>query len=520
MRTGGRPPIETLPYAMAQDARALVRLSQPTGKWILVTTVCGASMALLDSTVVNVALPSIGKDLGSDVRGLQWTVNAYMLALSSFLLVGGSLGDRFGRLRTFRIGVAWFTVASVLCALAPGMEWLVGARGLQGVGSALLTPGSLALIQSTFHPDDRPRAIGYWLGLSGVAAAIGPFVGGLLVGSVGWRWIFAINVPLAAAVLLASRKVPESRAERLPQSLDLAGAVLAVSGLGGITFALVEAGAAGMGEAVVLVSAAIGVAAFCGLVVDERRSPEPMVPLSLFRSREFSVANLITLCAYAALGGSFFFVVLFLQVVAGWSPLKSGISLLPVSLVMLALSPTVGGLAGRFGPRKLMSGGGIVAAIGLILLSRIGAHPRLVGDVLPAMLVLGLGLVGIAVPVTVAVLASADPRRAGAASGINNAVARAASLLAVAALPLATGLSGTNYGAALSRSFPRAMILCAVLLVVAALLSWFLIRDSETLAHPDRPHERPPSRRSCPITGPPPPCEQPGVPRKHSSPTP
>ncbi len=463
---------------MATSDRPSARLSQPAGKWVLVTTVLGSSMALLDSTVVNVALPSLGRSFGAGIAGLQWTVDAYMLTLASFLLLGGSLGDRYGRRRIFVIGVWWFTLASLLCAAAPSLHVLVAARGLQGVGGALLMPGALSLIQSSIHRDDRGRAIGAWSGLSGVAAAVGPLLGGWLVGSVGWRFIFLLNLPLGAAVLVAARHVPESRDPSQRGRRDLLGAALAVVGLGAISYALISAGGAGE-TAAGAVTGLVGVSLLVAFVFVERRSAEPMLPLDLFRSREFCVANLITFCAYAALGGTFFFLVIYLQVVAGYPPILAGLSLLPISIVMLLLSSWIGGLAARAGPRRLLAGGCFVAAVGMVLLGRLGAAPTLLRDVLPPMIVVAVGISFVAIPVTVAVLAAADPVRAGAASGVNNAVARAAGLLAVAALPLLTGLTGHDYAGALATSFPRAMWICAGLLVVSALLAWTLIRDSE-----------------------------------------
>ncbi|HEY0841099.1 MAG TPA: MFS transporter [Vulgatibacter sp.] len=469
----------------AGPERAKPRLSEPAGRRVLVTTVLGSSMALLDSTVVNVALPSLGRSLGAGIAGLQWTIDAYMLTLASFLLLGGSLGDRFGRRRAFVVGVWWFTLASVLCAAAPSLGVLVAARALQGIGGALLMPGALALIQSSIHRDDRARAIGAWSGLSGVAAAIGPLVGGWIVGALGWRWIFLLNVPIGAAVVMAARQVQESRRQSVGGRMDVAGAILAVVGLGAISYALISAGEAG-NAAAGAVSGAIGVASLIAFVVVEHRSADPMLPLGLFESREFSVANIVTFFAYAALGGTFFFLVLFLQLVAGYTPLLAGLSLLPISIVMLLVSPTAGGLAGRIGPRRLLAGGSLVAGVGMALLAGLGTSPSFWSDVVPRVLVVAAGLSFVAAPVTVAVLAAADPSRAGAASGVNNAVARAAGLLAVAALPLLTGLSRTDYREALSASFPRAMWIDAALLGVSAILSLALIRDSRLRTGPDR----------------------------------
>jgi len=474
------------------------RLSEPAGRRVLLTTVLGSSMALLDSTVVNVALPSIGRSLGAGIAGLQWTVSAYMLTLSALLLLGGALGDRYGRRRTYRIGVVWFTIASVGCAAAPNLGVLVASRALQGIGGALLMPGALALIQSTIHPDDRGRAIGAWSGLSGVAAAVGPLVGGWLVEALGWRWIFLLNVPIGVAVEWGARGIRETRAVLAPARVDALGGVLAVVGLGAISYAFI-ASERGLPWGWLV----LGVVALCAFVAVERRAPSPMLPLSLFASRDFTGANLVTFFAYGALGATFFFVVLYLQVVAGFEPILAGLSLLPISVVMLLLSSWVGGLAGHKGPRRLLAGGCFVAAIGMVLLARLGPHPSFFGDVLPPMLVVALGLTFAAVPVTVAVLAAADPAYAGAASGVNNAVARTAGLLAIAVLPAATGLSGTDYAASLGGSFPRAMLVSAALLLVAALIAWFFIDDSR-LRRPPQPQAR---RVSCPVSGPPLGCD-------------
>jgi len=492
----------------APAPNAAVRLSAPAGRRVLGTTVLGSSMALLDSTVVNVALPSIGRSFDAGIAGLQWTVGAYMLTLASLLLLGGALGDRYGRRRVYRVGVIWFTLASAACAAAPTLEVLVAARALQGIGGALLTPGALALIQSTIHPDDRGRAIGAWSGLSGVAAALGPLVGGWLVESLGWRWIFLVNLPIGAAVTWGACKIPETLSLQQQGRLDAAGGALAVIGLGAIAYAFIASDAAGLGATWPWLAA--GVAALAAFVAVERRAGRPMLPLSLFASPDFTGANLVTFFAYAALGGTFFFVVLYLQVVAGYEPLLAGLALLPISVVMLLLSSWVGGLAGRKGPRRLLTGGCAVAAIGMVLLGRLGPHPSFLVDVVPAMLVVAAGLTFAAVPVTVAVLAAADPRHAGAASGVNNAVARTAGLLAIAVLPAATGLGGSDYADALGTSFPRAMRVCAVLLGLAAVTAWASIRDDRLRAPPEE--REPPS--SCPLAGPPPGRDPPPLDRR------
>lgn len=450
---------------------ANLRLSTPTGRWVLASAILGSGMVFLDSTVVNVALPTLGRSLHTGIAGLQWTVNAYMLTLASWILLGGSLGDRFGRRRIFVLGAVWFALASLLCGLATTLPQLVAARALQGVGGALLTPGSLALIQSSFHPDDRGRAVGMWSGMTGIASAFGPFVGGWLVSTVGWRSIFLINLPMAAAVIFASRHVPESSGGEEGR-VDRLGALLAAAFLCGITFALIHAGERGFGHPTIVLSIAVGLLAGAAFIWVEHRSPAPMLPLELFRSRTFTAANVITLFAYAALGGLLFFFVLFLQVVVGDTPLEAGVSLLPISGVMLILSPQVGRICGATGPRVLIGVGSLVAAVALFLLSRVGASPSYWSQILPCLLLFSVGLANVAVPVTIAVLGSVPPSHVGVASGVNNAVARAAGLLAVAALPLLTGLSGEDYRMALLHSFPHAIRICAALLVLASACAW------------------------------------------------
>ena len=467
-----------------------IRIGQPRGRWIIAATVLGSSMAMLDATVVNVALPTIGKELNTSLAGLQWVVTSYTLTLAGLILLGGALGDRFGRRRVFLIGVTWFALASALCGLSPDIGVLIAARGLQGIGGALLTPGSLAIIQSTFAADDRPRAIGAWSGLGGVAGALGPFLGGWIVGSIGWRWIFLLNLPLAVAVLAVTiRHVPESRDPTAQGRFDIAGAVLAALALAGITDGLIEAPSASLLESVV--PALAGVAAGVAFVVLERRRgrhPErvpPMLPLGIFSSRQFTAINLITFVVYGAMGAVFFLLVLDLQVVAGFTPLQAGISLLPSTAALLLLSSRAGALAQRFGPRWLMTGGLLLAAAGLALLTRIGPNTSYVTDVLPAVLLFGIGLSMTVAPLTATVLASADERHAGVASGVNNATARAAGLLAVAGLPAAVGLSGAalHMIPALNRGFHEAMLICSGLLVLAAAGSAILV-DNNVLRPP------------------------------------
>jgi EmrB/QacA subfamily drug resistance transporter len=491
------------------QASGNIRLKQPSGRWILLAAVLGSSMAMLDATVVNVALPTIGRDLHTSLGGLQWTVTAYTLTLAGLILLGGSLGDRMGRRRIFITGVVWFAVASALCGLSPDIGVLIGARALQGVGGALLTPGSLAIIQASFTSDDRPRAIGAWSGLGGVAGAAGPLLGGWLVGAAGWRWIFLINLPLAAVVVLvALRHVPETRDPSAHGHFDVTGAALAALALAGITYALIEAPVSGAPQLVMTV--AVGVAAAVAFVMVERRRGRPgaptppMLPLDVFGSRQFTAVNVVTFVVYGALGGVFFLLVLELQVVSGFSPLQAGLALVPVTVVMLLLSARAGALAQRVGPRWLMAGGTLTSAAGLLLLTRIGPHASYLSDVLPGVVVFAFGLSATVAPLTATVLASADVRHAGVASGVNNAVARAAGLLAVAGLPLAVGLTGTGLSATdFESGFRAAMVLSAALLAAGAVLSALTIDNNVLRPEPGRTIPEPECLTCCPIGAPP-----------------
>jgi EmrB/QacA subfamily drug resistance transporter len=450
-----------------------------TARWVLLATVLGSGIAFLDATVVNVALPTIGTDLDASVADLQWIVNGYALTLSSLILIGGSLGDRFGRRRVFLIGVVWFAAASLLCGLAPTSEALVAARALQGVGGALLTPGSLAILQSSFTARDRGRAVGAWSGLSGMAAAIGPFAGGWLVGAGSWRLIFLINVPLAVAVILvAIRHVPETRDPGAGRAIDVAGAVLTAVGLAGVTWALIEAGERGA-TAGALSAGLLGVASLAGFVAVERHVRYPMLPLDIFESRQFTAANLVTFVVYASLGIMFFLLVVYLQQVLGYSPLQAGVATLPVTALMLILSARAGMFAGRIGPRLPMTIGPLTIAVGLALLSRVHGATTYVGTVLPGLLVFGLGLSLTVAPLTATVLAAAAARHAGIASGVNNAISRGAGLLAVAVIPGLAGLTGHAYRDpdVFARGFRAAMLISAALAAAGGVLAWSLIRN-------------------------------------------
>ncbi|GAA5117465.1 MFS transporter [Pseudonocardia adelaidensis] len=482
-----------------------LRMGTAAGRWVLVTTVLGSGLAMIDGTVVNVALERIGTDLDAGFAGLQWTVNAYTLALASLILLGGSLGDHFGRRRVFLVGVAWFALASLACGLAPDIGTLIAARALQGVGGALLTPGSLALISASFHGPDRAAAVGAWSGLGGIAGAVGPFLGGWLV-EWSWRAVFLINIPLAALIIvIALRHVPESSDTESAPGLDLTGTVLAVIGLAGLTYGLTGLGAGGA-DPVSLVAVAVGVLALAAFVLVERRSPHPLVPPALFRNPTFTAANLATVLIYGAMGAVFLLLVLQLQVVAGFTPLAAGTALLPVTVLMLLFSARVGALTGRIGPRLPMTVGPLVSAGGLLLLLRVDATTSWFTDVLPAMLVFGAGLTLTVAPLTATVLDAAPDRYAGAASGVNNAVARAAGLLAVAVVPGLAGIAGEDYSdpVAFDSGFRVAMVIGAGLLVAAAITAFALVRRPRPAAEaPDRECIRVEECFQCPVSGPP-----------------
>jgi len=429
-------------------------------------------MAFLDGTVVNVALPAMAKDLHADLADLQWVLDAYLVTLTALVLLGGALGDRFGRRRVFLLGVIGFSGASVVCGVAPTTTTLIGARALQGVGAALLVPGSLALLSATIRDTDRARAIGAWSGLTGVAGAAGPFIGGWLVDAASWRWAFLINVPVGLAVVIACRHVPESLDPDAPRQLDLVGATVVALGLASLTAGLIEAG--GSWSVATIGAVVIGLGLLGAFVAIEHRSPQPMLPLELFRSRQFTGANLVTLAVYAGLGGAFFFVVVNLQGALGYSALESGAALTPATLLMLVLSSRMGALSQKTGPRLPMTVGPAITAIGLALLSQVEAGDKYVIGVLPGVLVFGLGLSITVAPLTAAVLGAVDERHLGIGSGTNNAVARLAGLLAVAVVPSLAGfeLSG---GEGSLPGYSTAMQISAALALAGAVIAFTTI---------------------------------------------
>jgi EmrB/QacA subfamily drug resistance transporter len=450
------------------------RWGTPPARAALAAATLGSGVAFLDGTIVNVALPSIGADLDAGLAGLQWILDGYLVTLTALLLLGGSLGDRFGRRRVFAVGLGLFTAASVLCGLAPSTEALVGARAVQGVGGALLVPGSLALLSATVHPDDRARAVGAWSGLTGVSSAIGPLLGGWLVDHASWRWAFLLNVPLAAVVLVVLRRVPESVDADAPRHLDLPGAASVAAGL-----ALLAAGLIGGGDGWAPLDVAGGVAGvvlLVAFVAIERRSPDPMLPLGLFASAQFTGANLVTFAVYAGLGAAFFLVVVDLQVALGYSALEAGTAMVPVTILMLLLSARAGALAQRIGARLPMTVGPVLVGAGLLVLGQVGPGDAYLSAVLPGASLFGLGLAVTVAPLTAAVLAAVDEHHLGVGSATNNAVARLAGLLAVAVLPAAAGVEIGAAGPDGLPGYGTAMAISAALCFVGAAVAWATIR--------------------------------------------
>ncbi len=433
-----------------------LRYASGPGRWVLLATVLGSAIASIDATVVGIALPAIGRDFSTSLATLQWVVTAYTLTLAGLLLFAGALGDKYGRKKIFLAGVVWFALAS------------------------LLTPGSLAIIEASFAPADRGKAIGAWSGLSGVGSAIGPFLGGWLIQAVSWRLIFLINLPVAALVVAVGlRHVPESRDPGATGKVDVTGGVLVTGGLVGLTYGLIQAPGAGWTSPAPLAALTSGVVLLAAFIAWEQHAAMPMLPLNLFRSAQFNAANLVTFAVYGALGGALFLLPIQLIQVSGYTALQAGISLLPVTVIMLALSARSGALAARIGPRLQMTIGPVIIAAGLALFARIGYSGNYLTEVLPAVLIFGLGLAINVAPLTSTVLAAVPAEHAGMASAVNNDVARAASLIAVAVLPAAAGLSGSAYlhRAQFSTGFHTASLISAGMCIAGAAVAAVAIRN-------------------------------------------
>jgi EmrB/QacA subfamily drug resistance transporter len=437
-------------------------------------------MAQLDATVVGIAQPTIGREFHSTIAGLQWITVGYLLSLAGLLLLSGALSDRFGRRRLFVIGVTWFAVASLICATAPNIELLIAARVLQGVGGALLTPGSLAILEASFVRSERGRVIGAWSGLGGVATALGPFVGGFLISAVSWRLIFLINAPIAVAVIfIALRHIPESKDPTATGYIDVIGSALTVLALVGVSYGLIEGTGGNWDSPVVIGAISVGVVALVVFIFVELHVRAPIVPLSIFRSRQFSATNVVTLLIYGTLGGMFFLLPIELQQVSHYSPTEAGASVLPVTFLMFALSSRSGSLSARIGPRLQMTVGPLIVAVGMLLFTRVDASGNYLLEVLPAVLLFGFGLSITVAPLTATALSSAPEDKTGLASAVNNTVARTGSLLAVALLPALAGITGDSYlhPSVFESGFQRAGLIAAVVCAAAGLLAVATIRN-------------------------------------------
>lgn len=441
---------------MIRAGAAEALCSKRAAPWVLAATILGSSITFIDSTVVNVALPVLQRELGTDIVGAQWIVEAYSLMLSALILVGGSLGDRLGRKRIFSAGLVLFAVASAACGLAQTTAHLIAARAVQGVGAAMLVPGSLAIISASFSKEDRGRAIGTWSGFTAISAGIGPVLGGWLIENVSWRWIFFINLPLAALVLLITwRHVPESRDDSAGERVDILGAVAATLGLGGVVYGLLESGERGLNDMRVVVSLAMGaMLLILFVIVERRRGQRAMMPLALFRSQTFAGANLLTFFLYGALGGLMFFLPFNLIQVQGYSATGAGAALLPFVLTMFLLSRWAGGLVGRYGAKLPLVLGPVVASIGFALFILPGASAGSYWtSFFPAIIVMSFGMAASVAPLTTTVMGAVDERHAGIASGINNAVSRTAGLISIAVLGvIMTGVFARNFNAQLQAS--------------------------------------------------------------------
>ncbi len=459
-----------------------VPLASPAARWLIAAAVLGSGIAFLDSTVVNVALPAIGRELGAGLTGQQWVLDGYLLSLSALLLSGGAAGDRYGRRRIFVGGLVIFTAASLACGFSPTVGWLIGARLVQGVGAAALVPGSLALIDVGIRHEDRARAVGIWAGASGVTTAVGPFIGGWLVDAASWRWVFFLNVPLAAAAFwITARHVPESRDTTARARADIPGAAAVMLGLAGVIYALIEAPSRGW-TPVTVTAAAVGATALVTFALIEAHARAPLLPLELFRSRQFTGTNLTTLAVYAALGGALFLLALQLQQSLHYSALAAGLATLPTTVIMLIGSPWAGAIAERTGPRLPMTVGPLTAAAGLALMARITPGASYLEAVLPAVAVFGVGLTTTVAPLTAAVLAAVPENRAGTASGVNNAIARIAGLLAIAVLPVAAGIHA-GVGQPLGHGFVVAMLIAAAVSATGGFIAVMTIHTGVDVTH-------------------------------------
>jgi EmrB/QacA subfamily drug resistance transporter len=449
---------------------------QTRNRLILTASILGSFVAFLDSSVVNVALPAIQRDLGGGLALQQWVVDAYLLTLGSLILVGGSLSDLFGAHRVFLIGIISFGVMSVLCAAAPDGNTLIVARALQGVTGALLTPAGLAVITATFKGEERGAAIGTWTSWTGIAFVVGPLVGGWLVTHASWRWVFLINVPFAiATAVLVAAVVPKIERDGPRPRVDMVGAVLCTLGLGGPVFALIEEPRRGFGDPLILITFLGGLLLFAAFIAWERWTPQPMLPLRLFRRRNFSVANLETVAVYAGLSCLTFFLVLFVQQLAGYTALKSGLALVPITVIVFVLSPRVGRLSMRIGPHVFMGVGPLVAGLPLLGLVRLGRHFDYWTELLPILIVFSIGLAMIVAPLTATVLADASERDAGIASGVNNAIARVAGLLGIAVVGAAVAGGGNQLDVS---GFHLSMAITAVLVATGGVIGIAGIRNA------------------------------------------
>lgn len=479
-------------------------LASKAGQWAVAATVAGSAVAQITGTVVNVALPEIAAGLNSGTLGVQWILNAYMLPLASLILIGGALGDRYGRRRIYLLGTIIFGASSLAAAVAPSLGFLLGARAVMGVGGALLTPGSLAILEASFVKDDRSAAIGAWAGLGGVAGALGPLLGGAVLDLAGWRLLFLLNLPIcAAAVYLTVQHLPESTdPDSARQQIDWLGTVTGAAGLAALTYGLISLGG---GISVLGISAIVaGVAILFIFITLQRQVQAPLVPLSMFANRTFSVANILTFVVYAALGGVFFLLVVFLRQVLGYSGLTAGAATLPMTVLMLLFSAQSGRLASRIGPRLQLTVGPVLLAVGMLMFSRLEQGSTYFSDVLPGVVLFGIGLVCLVAPVTATVLAAADERRAGLASGINNAVARTAGLMAVAILPPAAGLGADAFNDPdlFAVGFSRAMLISAALAVIGAAVAATGLESTLRTRRRDprqpEAHEHPHTTIDCP----------------------